>query len=189
MNVSCALLLVAILQSPDRSPTSVRVYVFTETAASAARGPDEAERVEAVSDMRDALKRKKGITVVDERIEANVFMEVMGRERREEPPGAFGGKSITRMGDTIIRVRVKSGEDESELKGMGLGTWARAANDAAERFLKWIARREPKREADDNANAIQRSARRTASSCYGSNDGIMKANMNDMSWRMRSTRS
>lgn len=139
------LLALATLQSPDRSPTTVRVFVFTETSASGARTPDDTERLEAVSDMRDALKRKKGITVVDEREKANVFMEVTGRERRDEPQGAFGGKSITRMGDTIIRVRVKSGEDETELKGMGLGTWARAANDATERFLKWIARREPKR--------------------------------------------
>jgi len=146
MFVISILLLFATFQSPDRSPTTVRVFVFTETAASASRSPDETERVEAVSDMRDALKRKKGITVVDDRAQANVFMEVMGRERREEPTGGFGGKSITRMGDTIIRLRVKSGDDESELKGMGLGTWARAANDAAERFLKWIARREPKRD-------------------------------------------
>jgi len=146
MFVISILLLFATFQSPDRSPTTVRVFVFTETAASASRSPEEAERVEAVSDMRDALKRKKGITVVDDRAQANVFMEVMGRERREEPTGGFGGKSITRMGDTIIRLRVKSGDDESELKGMGLGTWARAANDAAERFLKWIARREPKRD-------------------------------------------
>lgn len=133
------------LQSPDRSPTSVRVYVFTEVAAGASRSPDEAERVAAVADMRDALRRKKGITLVDDRGQANVEMEVTGRERREEPPGSFGGKSVTRMGDTIIRLRVKSGSDETELKGMGLGTWGRAANDAAERFLKWIARREPKR--------------------------------------------
>lgn len=145
MSVVGALLLVATLQSPDRSPTSVRVYVFTETAAAAARTSEESERLEAVADMRDALKRKKGITLVDRRDEANVLMEVTGRERREEPPGSFGGKSITRMGDTIIRLRVKSGAEETDLKGMGLGTWGRAANDAAERFLKWIARREPKR--------------------------------------------
>jgi hypothetical protein len=143
-----ALMLLATLQSPDRSPTSVRVYVFTETASSASRTAEESERIEAVTDVRDALRRKKGITVVDDRAEANVLVEVTGRERREEPPGAFGGKSITRMGDTIIRLRVKSGGEETELKGMGLGTWGRAANDAAERFLKWIARREPKRAAD-----------------------------------------
>ena|SRR5690349_8676925 len=147
MLVVDVLLLVAMLQAPDRSPTSVRVYVYTETAANSTRSPEETERLGAVSDMRDALRRKKGITVVDDRTQANVEMEVLGRERREEPPGSFGGKSVTRMGDTIIRVRVKSGSEESELKGMGLGTWGRAANDAAERFLKWIARREPRREA------------------------------------------
>jgi hypothetical protein len=136
----------ATLQSPDRSPTSVRVFVFTDTAASASRTADESERLEAVADMQEALKRKKGMTVVEDRAQANVTMEVTGRERREEPGGAFGGKSITRMGDTIIRVRVKSGDEETELKGMGLGTWGRAANDAADRFMKWIARREPKRQ-------------------------------------------
>lgn len=141
------LLSLATLQSPDQTPTSVRVYVFTETADPANRTPDDAERLEAVADMRQALRRKKGLTVVDDRAQANVFMEVTGRERRDEPAGAFGGKSITRMGDTIIRVHVKSGDEETELKGMGLGTWSRAANDAAERFMKWIARREPKREA------------------------------------------
>jgi hypothetical protein len=145
MLIAGVLLMVATLQSPDRSPTTVRVFVFTETAASGTPTPDETERLEAVTDMRDALKKKKGLTVVNDRADANVVMEVTGRERREEPAGGFGGKSITRMGDTIIRVRVKSGEDEAELKGMGLGTWGRAANDAAERFLKWIARREPKR--------------------------------------------
>jgi hypothetical protein len=144
MLLASVLLLFATLQSPDQSPTSVRVFVYTETAAGS-RSADDTERLEAVADMRDALKRKKGITVVDQRDQANVTMEVTGRERREEPAGAFGGKSITRMGDTIIRLHVKSGNEETDLKGMGLGTWGRAANDAADRFMKWIARREPKR--------------------------------------------
>ena len=139
------LLLVASLQSPDQTPTSVRVYVFTETAAGAERSEDEKERLAAVADMREALEKKKGITVVSTRDESNVQMEVLGREQREEPTGSFGGKSITRMGDTIIRLRVRSGDAEADLKGMGQGTWDRAAKDAAERFMKWIARREPKR--------------------------------------------
>jgi hypothetical protein len=139
------LLLLATLQSPDRTPTSVRVFVFTHIGSPTSPTEEEVERRAAVDDMREALKRKKGITVVDAPTEANVEMEVTGRERRDEPAGSFGGKSVTRMGDTIIRLRVKSGNDETELKGMGLGTWSRAANDGAERFLKWIARREPKR--------------------------------------------
>ena len=139
------LILFATLQSPDQSPTSVRVYVFTMTATTGERSDDEKDRLAAVTDMREALGQKKGITVVDNLQQSNVQMEVLGREQREEPTGSFGGKSITRMGDTIIRLRVRSGEDESDLKGMGQGTWGRAAKDAADRFMKWIARREPKR--------------------------------------------
>jgi len=146
MNPLSVLLLVAILQSPDNSPTSVRVFVFTAIVdANATRTPEEKERLEAVDHMREALKGKKGITVVDDPTSANVQMEVTGREQRDEPTGGFGGKSITRMGDTIIRLHVKSGDEEADLKGMGQGTWGRAAKDGADRFLKWIARREPKR--------------------------------------------
>ena len=146
MNPLSVLLLVALLQSPDHSPTSVRVFVFTAVAAPGApRTADEKDRLEAVEHMRDALKNKKGITVVDDAASANVQMEVTGREQRDEPTGGYGGKSITRMGDTIIRLHVKSGDDEVDIKGMGQGTWGRAAKDGADRFLKWIARREPKR--------------------------------------------
>jgi len=145
LSVLSVLLVAATLQSPDRSPTSVRVFVFTATDMGVERSADEKDRLAAVADMREALEHKKGITVVSTRDESNVQMEVMGREQREEPTGSFGGKSITRMGDTIIRLRVKSGDDESELKGMGQGTWSRAAKDGADRFMKWIARREPKR--------------------------------------------
>lgn len=146
MNPLSVLLLVALLQSPDHSPTSVRVFVFTAVAdPGGTRTADEKDRLEAVEHMRDALKNKKGITIVDDPASANVQMEVTGREQREEPTGGFGGKSITRMGDTIIRLHVKSGDEEADLKGIGQGTWGRAAKDGADRFLKWIARREPKR--------------------------------------------
>jgi hypothetical protein len=145
MTALAALILLTTLQSPDKSSTSVRVYVFTAPATQAGDADEAKERLAAVEDMREALQHKKGITVVETREAANVTMEVTGREQRDEPTGAFGGKSVTRMGDTIIRLRVKSDGDESDLKGMGQGTWGRAAKDAADRFLKWIARREPKR--------------------------------------------
>lgn len=145
MMILAMLLAAALAQEPD-SRTTVRVFVFTDTAAPGATpSPEERGRQDAVRDMREALERKKGITLVDGRADATVTMEVVGREQREEPGGAFGGKAITRMGDTIIRLRVRTGSEESDIKGMGQGTWGRAAKDAADRFLKWIARREPKR--------------------------------------------
>ena len=143
--VLLAMFAAVALQGPDDKMTTVRAFVYTETGASGQPTPEEKGRLDAVRDMREALEKKKGITLVNTPETANLMIEVMSREAREEPSGGFGGKSVTRMGDTIIRLRVKSGSEESDLKGIGQGTWGRAAKDAADRVVKWIARREPKR--------------------------------------------
>jgi hypothetical protein len=132
------------LQGPDKV-TTVRAFVFTATGASGQHTPEEQGRLDAVKDMRDALGKKKGITLVNSRTDANLLIEVVSREDRAESgaAGPFGGKTVTRMGDTIIRLHLKSGDEESDLKGIGQGTWGRAAKDAADRVVKWIARREP----------------------------------------------
>jgi hypothetical protein len=132
------------LQGAD-TVTTVRAFVFTATGASGEHTPEEQGRLDAVRDVRDALEKKKGITLVNNRADANLLIEVVSREQGEEPGGGFGGKTITRLGDTIIRLHLKSGDEESDLKGMGQGTWGRAAKDAADRIVKWIARREPAR--------------------------------------------
>ena len=140
-----AMFAAAGLQGTDTA-TSVRAFVFTATGASGEPTPEERDRLDAVRDMREALEKKKGITLVTTRADANLLIEVLGREQREEPGGGpFGGKSVTRMGDTIIRLHLRSGDEESDLKGIGQGTWGRAAKDAADRIVKWIARREPAR--------------------------------------------
>ena len=134
------------LQGAD-NVTTVRAFVFTATGASGQHTPEEQGRLDAVKDVREALAHKKGITLVDTRADANLFIEVVSREERVDPgaTGPFGGKTVSRMGDTIIRLHLKSGEEESDLKGIGQGTWGRAAKDAADRIVKWIARREPPR--------------------------------------------
>lgn len=143
-----AMLATVGFQGADRL-TSVRAFVFTATSASGQPTPEEQGRLDAVRDMREALEKKKGISLVTDRASANLLVEVVGREQREEPQGGFGGRSITRMGNTIIRLHLKSGDAESDVKGMGQGTWGRAARDAADRIVKWIARREPARSKDN----------------------------------------
>ena len=141
-----AMFAAAGLQGADKA-TTVRAYVFTATGASGQHTPEEQGRLDAVKDVREALEKKKGITLVNTREDANLSIEVLSREAREDPgaAGPFGGKQVTRMGDTIIRLHLKSGDEESDLKGIGQGTWGRAAKDAADRIVKWIARREPPR--------------------------------------------
>ena len=137
----------AVLTAPQAADklTTVRAYVFTDTSPSGQPSDDERGRLDAVKEMREALAKKKGISIVDDRANATLLVEVVDREQGDEPGGPFGGKSITRLGDTIIRVHLRSGNDETDIKGMGQGTWGRAAKDAADRILKWVARREPPR--------------------------------------------
>ena len=134
---------VCALGAPSSQPApSVRLFVY---AAEPAPGPGQGaapERAEAARDMRDALRRKAGLEIVEDRASAHVLVEVIGREAREGPGGGFGGKQLTRMDEMIIRLHLRAGDDEADIKGMGVGTWGRAAKDAADRVLKWIARRE-----------------------------------------------
>ena len=58
--------------------------------------------------------------------------------------GRNGHNTHSKLGLTDADLaKVKSGEEESELNGIGQGSWGRAAKDAADRIVKWIARREP----------------------------------------------
>jgi hypothetical protein len=137
-------LVFAAPQGPDKR-TTVRAYVFTATSQSGQHSAEEQGRIDAVRDVKEALERKKGIHIVEDRADATLIVEVVGREQKDDVQGPFGGKTITPLGDTIIRLHLRSGDQESDLKGMGQGTWGRAAKDAADRILKWIARREPPR--------------------------------------------
>ncbi len=146
MTLTAWLLTATVVLFAADTPAGVRVHVYTSTAASGQHTEEEKGRLAAVDDLRDALRKKKGITIVDDRLQAQVQIEVTSREEREPPSGGFGGKMITGLGDYIIRVHIEAGEDQAELKGIGQGTWGRAAKDAAERILKWIARHEPKKQ-------------------------------------------
>ena len=128
----------------EKAPTT-RVYVFTAEGTPGQATDEEKGRLEAVHELRDALAKKKELQLVNDRADAEVIVEVVDREERQTGEGGFGGKLITKMGDTIIRVRVShaSGGEPSELKGMGQGNWGRAAKDAADRIVKWVERDRP----------------------------------------------
>ena len=132
------------MQGADKL-TSVRAYVFTDQTPSGTPSSDERGRLEAVRELKAELSKKKGISLVDRREDANLVIEITGREQHDESEGPFGGKKLTPLGDSIIRFHISSEGQESDLKGMGQGSSTHAAKDAADRILKWIARREPPR--------------------------------------------
>jgi hypothetical protein len=134
----------APLQGSDKL-TSVRAYVFTDTASTGAPSADEQGRLDAVRELKAELSKKKGISLVDRKEDATLLINVTGVEQHDESDGPFGGKKLTSLGDSIIRFHISSGEEQSDLKGMGAGSSGHAVKDAADRILKWIARREPVR--------------------------------------------
>jgi len=130
---------VAASQSSQSSSPAPRVFVFTAEPKGTTATEEEQGRLDSVKDVRDALGRKAGLEIVTSAAEATVLVEIMSRER-SEAGGGFGGASMTPLGDVLIRMHVKFGEHETDVKGLASGYWGRAAKDAAEKAFKWIVR-------------------------------------------------
>ena len=116
-----------------------RVFIFT--AQDPGRGTPEERQglLDSARDLEDLLGgRKKYVTLVRSAEDADVVIEVVNREEREPAQGGFGGASMTKFSDRIVRVHVKAGDKVSDLKGVATGSWKAAAKDAAERITKWI---------------------------------------------------
>jgi len=142
MGTLAAIALCAVLSGGQANgKESVRIYVFASDPADGSTTPDQARETAgaAVRDMRDAIRHQAGLSVVDDRAEADVIVEVTAREQ-QEGEGGFGGIKLTPLVTTTIRLHVTSGDHETDLKGTGPGTGSRAAKDATDRLLKWIVR-------------------------------------------------
>lgn len=143
---SLLVLMVASGASIDRaslqrdSPTAPRVYVFTAEPKAGSPTEEEQGRLDSVRDVREALSKKAGLVMVSSAQDATVLVEVVGREKREAAIGGFGGTMVTPQGQAIIRLHLKYGDHDTEIKGVAPGYWGRAAKDAADRALRWIAR-------------------------------------------------
>ena len=127
----------------DKRPPPARVYVFTLQSADGVVSDDEQGRADSVRDLRDVLRHRAGFTLVDTAAEAQVRVEVVNREERDVPEGGFGGKTLTKFRETLLRLRVESDDATSELKGTGRPSWKDAAKDAADRLSKWLASHPP----------------------------------------------
>ena len=130
---------IATRQPP--SPAAPRVYVFTtESKAGGPATEEEQGRLDSVRDVREALGKKAGLVMVSSLAEAHVVVEVVGREKRDAEIGGFGGTTLTPQGEVIVRLHLKYGEHETDIKGVAPGYWGRAAKDAADRAMRWISR-------------------------------------------------
>jgi hypothetical protein len=152
--------------APQKGSPAPRVFVYTvESNAGPPATEEEQGRLDSVRAVREALSKKAGLVMVSSASEATVLVEVVGREKRDAPFGGFGGTTVTPQIETIVRLHLKRGEEETDVKGVAQGYWGRAAKDAADRALKWIARVEnmpDKRKKGPHKRATADGARRQA---------------------------
>jgi hypothetical protein len=141
--VICSILGATSIPARERSQPAARVFVYTVEAKDGLKTEEEQGRLDSVRDMRDALARNSKIVLVSDASAAQVLVEVVGREKRDAAGGGFGGTVVTPPIETIVRLRVKLGDRETEIKGVAKGYWARASKDAAGRLVKWILRNAP----------------------------------------------
>jgi hypothetical protein len=128
---------------PDKHPPRTRVYVFTAESPGGVVSDEEQGRLDSVRDVRDALGHRSEFTLVATAADAQVRVEIVNREERDVPEGGFGGKTLTRFRETLVRLRVETANDKGELKGAGRPSWKDAAKDAAERVAKWVKSHPP----------------------------------------------
>jgi hypothetical protein len=138
--IVCVMLGATTVAARPGSRPAPRVFVYTAEAKDDVKTEEEQGRLDSVRDMREALNHNSKIVLVSDASAAQVLVEVVGREKREAPVGGFGGTVVTPLVETIVRLHVKFGEHETEIKGLGKAYWARAAKDAADRLVKWIMR-------------------------------------------------
>jgi len=140
--LAVALLLAAPDQSgakkPDKHATPARIFVTTGRSSDGVASEEENGRLEAVATLQEQLRGKSQFTLVQSAGEAQLVVEVINREERDMGQGGFGGASLTKFRETIVRVKVSAGADQSELKGVGQGSWKSAAKDLVERLSKWV---------------------------------------------------
>jgi hypothetical protein len=124
-------------QSSSPAP---RVFVFTAEPKGDPPTAEEQGRLDSVKDVREALSHKAGLMMVSTMSEATVLVEVLEREKHDAGAGGFGGTSVTPQGEVLLRLHLKFGEHETDVKGVAPGYWSRAAKDASDRAFKWIVR-------------------------------------------------
>jgi hypothetical protein len=145
LKVALALMLAGTLPVAARTTDklAIRIYVVAGEPTSGNEAATRAGLDDATGDVRDALAHRKGLTIVEDAEQAQVRVEVVDREERDSAQGGFGGTSVTKFRQTIVRLRIESGPDKGELKGIGQSSWKAAAKDAAERVSKWLESHPP----------------------------------------------
>jgi hypothetical protein len=118
----------------------VSIFVTSDGAANGFTDPNKGNQ-DTMKDLRDSLKGRKTIALVESREAADIVLVVMSREKAQVTAGVFGGDAR----DVTVRVKFIYKETETEMsasaQGGGMmsgGAWGKAAGKVAKQVEQWI---------------------------------------------------
>jgi hypothetical protein len=128
----------------------VRIYVFIKADPSGFVDADSKDRQDTLTDLRKALSKKKGLSVVDDPKAAGVSVEILGRGFEET--GGLNVRSPLELGPDLkpnremtIRSRLLVGDYETPIVAQNSpgalfqsGRWQDLAGKLANQIEKWV---------------------------------------------------
>jgi hypothetical protein len=138
--VLCALLLA---QAPD----PIRVHLFTAATVNGFVDEDAKQRADSLHDVRDRVRKIKGIVLVDAPEQAELTLQVLSRGQVATGTYVNWGFGITTTATRrVVYVHLRAGAYETMLANRSKGDWKWAAGDVAKQFKKWL---------DDNRSKLR----------------------------------
>jgi hypothetical protein len=124
---------------PPNVSAPIPIFVAT-TDESGITSPDKDVR-DSTKDLISSLKDKHGVCLTENREQAIVILEVLGREKAQATQSWLG-----RSRDCTVAVKVSYGEHETTISQSAAGgtissggAWKKAAGKVAKRIEEWVA--------------------------------------------------
>lgn len=132
--------LTGVVLAASEKPVTVRLFLFTAATEGGLMDDAAKARAKATEELRKALKGKARVALVEDRVQAQVVVEVLSRQKEATGDynptwygGAKGQKNMT------VRVRLSAGDYSTEIVGdTSAGRHQRAAGEAASRIDQWL---------------------------------------------------
>lgn len=117
----------------------VPVFVTSVGAANGFTDPNK-DNQDTMKDLRDSIKGKKSLTLVDRREDAAIVLTVMNREKAQTTASVFGAAR-----DCIVRIKFIFKDFETEMSASAQGgtvssggAWGKAAGKVAKQVEEWV---------------------------------------------------
>lgn len=136
--IAAILVLLSTISGAAQTPVGVPVFVTSAGAANGLSDPNK-DNQDSVKDLRNSLKGKKGLTLVESAEDATLVLTVHNRGRSQYTASVFGPGRDVSLNVTLTYKGNESLLSATALGGTGItgGAWKKAAGKIAEQVETW----------------------------------------------------